>query len=69
MENSYSKIISLFVSGNLFLKSFDTEKTKAFFPHKVTQNMLKYYRENPSLIQHKGDVIEILRNSKIQHKH
>jgi G:T-mismatch repair DNA endonuclease (very short patch repair protein) len=51
-----------------FLKSFDTEKTKAFFPHKVTQNMFKYFKENPSLMQHKGNAIEILRNSKIPHK-
>ena len=28
-----------------FLKSFDTEKTKALFPHKVTQNISKYLKE------------------------
>ena len=50
-----------------FLKSFDIEKTKAFFPHKVTQNMLKYLNENPNLTQHKGNITEILRNSKIPH--
>ena len=51
-----------------FLKSFDTEKTKAFFPHKVTQNISKYLKENNTLVQHKGNAIELLRNSKIPHK-
>ncbi len=30
--------------------------------------MLKYLKENPSLTQHKGDIIEILSSSKIPHK-
>ena len=51
-----------------FLKSFDTQKTKALIPHKVTQNISKYLKENPTLAQHKGNVIELLRNSKIPHK-
>ena len=42
-----------------FLKSFDTEKREAFFPHKMTQNMLKYLKENPTLMQHKGNTMEI----------
>ena len=51
-----------------FLKSFDTEKTKALFPHKVTQNISKYLKENHTLTQHKGNVIELLQNSNIPHK-
>jgi hypothetical protein len=73
MENLFSKIFHSYLpqgtSLKEFLKSFDTEKTKAFFPHKVTQNISKYLKENNALVQrHKGNVIELLRNSKIPHK-
>ncbi len=34
----------------------------------MTQNISKYLKENPTLAQHKGNVIELLRKSKIPHK-
>ena len=51
-----------------FLKAFDTELTKAVFPHKITQNIKKYVKQYPNLSPYTDNVIELLKNSSIPTK-
>lgn len=51
-----------------FLNAFDTELTKAVFPHKITQNINKYVKEYPNLSSYAGNVIDLLKNSSIPRK-
>jgi G:T-mismatch repair DNA endonuclease (very short patch repair protein) len=48
-----------------FLKAFDTELVKGYFPHKITQNLDAYIRAYPELVQYQSNIIQLLKNSKI----
>lgn len=48
-----------------FLNAFDTELTKAMFPHKITQNINKYVKKYPNLSSYADNVIDLLKNSTI----
>ncbi len=51
-----------------FLKAFDTELTKAVFPHKITQNINEYVKQYPNISSYANNVIELLKHSNIPTK-
>jgi hypothetical protein len=60
--------LSPFTSLDQFLKAFDTEVTKAVFPHKITQDINKYVKDYPNLSIYTDNVIELLKHSSIPSK-
>jgi G:T-mismatch repair DNA endonuclease (very short patch repair protein) len=51
-----------------YLRAFDSECPKGVFPHRVTQKLDQYLKENPDLKFEKRNIIELLKKSSIPEK-